>query len=822
MCLIKPEHDLKNILLNVTMPGRYVGGEFGTINSFNKNNLHFGICFPDLYEIGMSNQAIKLLYKGLNNIDGVSCERVFSPAKDFEEKLKLNNIPLYTLENGIPLNELDLLGFSIGYELSATNILAILETGHIPILKDDRTEKDPVIIAGGPAITNPAPFGNFLDAVYLGEAEKDFYDLMEDISAAKRTGADRSSILELLSESPYIWTDTKTSPVIRSIWPGFNNRVSGLFPISSISTVQDNGIIEIMRGCPNSCRFCHAASFYRPYRQKNIEYIIDEVNYLVNKCGYNQITLSSLSSGDYVDLDILIKRLNSEHVKSNVSFSLPSLRINSFTLPLLKELSRVRKSGLTFAIETPEEQWRKSINKEIDPEKIISILKEAKQMGWNLAKFYFMIGLPGTDRSSEANKISSYIDEIQKKTGMKLNVNVGTFIPKPHTPFQWSSQLKEHEAYKDMRDLKNYFKRNANVKLSYHSPIVSYVEGIISRGDRRVGDIILDAYNSGARLDAWEEHFDMSIWKNVINKASWNVEEETTREKSLDEVFPWDGITLGMSKPYLKKEYTKALNYQTTDICDDPCTHNCGICNKDTVIEKNKNKENILYLPKLEKQILKDNIIEEASFSFLLEFTKTGKAIFLSHLNIVNVFSKALRRSGVTIKYSQGFNPKPKMEFAHPLSLGIESKVEVFSITLSSNIEASDLLASMNKNLPAGITISRCMILRSTVSNRKKKSLMSLYGGSSYLISSSNENNNFFDKMLNYDKDKKEYENIKISLYENKLKLVIDNTGRKDSNLFFHIDKLIDRQDFNEIFFVERIELFAGKKQNNFFELLDI
>lgn len=819
MSLIIPEHDLKNILLNVTMPGRYVGGEFGSENTYKKQNLNFGICFPDLYEIGMSNQAVKLLYRGLNSLEGISCERVFAPAQDFEEKLKTNNIPLYTLESGIPLNELDILGFSIGYELSATNILAILETGHIPILKNDRTDNDPIIIAGGPAITNPAPFSRFLDAVYLGEAEKDFYSLMSKISNAKQNGADRQSILDILTKSPYVWTENKTEPVQRSIWSGFNSEISGIIPVSSISTVQDNGIIEIMRGCPNSCRFCHAASFYRPYRQKDIEHIVKEVDFLINDCGYNELTLSSLSSGDYEDLDILITRLNNLYEKRNISFSLPSLRINSFTLPLLKELSKVRRSGLTFAIETPEENWRKSINKEIDPEKIISILKEAKSMGWKLAKFYFMIGLPGTDRSSEADKIAEYVNEIQKKTGMKLNVNVGTFIPKPHTPFQWSPQLKEHESYKDMRYLKNYFKRNANVKLSYHSPVVSYIEGIISRGDKRVGDIILNAYNSGARLDAWEEHFDMSIWMKAIDDADWNVEEESTREKSLDETLPWDGINLGITKKYLKKEYLKALNYKVTDICDDPCNHNCGVCNKKMIVGKTKsNKE-------LTKAVNIKNTIETESqeaYTFLLEFTKTGKAIFLSHLNMVNVFSKSLRRSGVTIKYTQGFNPKPKMEFAHPLSLGIESKVEILSITLSSEIKSETLLFKMNNNLPSGVIISRCSLLDIKVSNRKKKSLMSIYGGSSYLISSIQTNNtNLFDELLQYDPNNIEYPNLKILKTGDEINIIIKNTGKKDSNVFFHIEKLIERNIFNENYNLERIELYAGQEDINYFNFLN-
>jgi len=813
MSLIIPEQDLKKILLNVSMPGRYVGGEYGSKIAYNKTNLQFGICFPDLYEIGMSNQAIKLLYRGLNSIEGISCERVFAPAQDFEEKLKFNSIPLYTLENGIPLHELDILGFSIGYELSATNILSILETGQIPIDKEDRAEKDPVVIAGGPAITNPIPFGSFLDAVYLGEAEKDFYDLIKIISKAKTHGADRQSILNILTESPYIWTETKSKTVKRSIWQGFNSKVSGLIPVSSIATVQDNGIIEIMRGCPNSCRFCHAASFYRPYRQKNIDFILNEVDFLVNKCGYNELTLSSLSSGDYRDLDTLIKRLNSEYEQHNVSFSLPSLRINSFTLPLLKELSKVRRSGLTFAIETPDELWRKSINKEVDPQKIIEILKEAKEMGWKLAKFYFMIGLPGTDRLTEADKIASYIEEIQKKTGMKLNINVGTFIPKAHTPFQWSSQLKEYEAYHDMRNLKNHFKRNGNVKLSYQSTNVSYIEGIISRGDRRVGDIILNAYQDGARLDAWEEYFDMSIWKNAIDKAGWNVEEEITREKSIDEKLPWDGISLGITNNYLKREYIKALNYETSEICDDPCTHNCGVCNKETVVGKTFKE------PKPLDKIYSDISETNLTTTFLIEFIKKGKAIYLSHLNLVNVFTKTFRRSGVKVKYTEGFNPKPKMEFAHPLSLGIESHVEILSVTLISEINSEQLLSNINANLPSGIVINKCNLLELKVSNRKKKSLMSLYGGSSYLIRSiSKLKNNFYIKMLNYDVSI--FPNLKITEENNVLKIVILNNGKKDSNIFFHIDKLIERNIFYENYSIERIELFAGKDSKSYFKLL--
>jgi radical SAM family uncharacterized protein/radical SAM-linked protein len=817
MSLIRPEKDLNKILLNVSMPGRYVGGEFGSISTFNKNNLKFGISFPDLYEIGMSNQAIKLLYRGLNKLDNISCERVFAPAQDFEEQLRTNNIPLYTLENGIPLNELDILGFSIGYELSATNILTILDTGLIPIRNIDRTESDPIIIAGGPAITNPLPFSQFIDAVYIGEAEKNFYDLMIELANLKKEGCSKYGLFDRIVKSPNFWINTKTEKVKKSIWSGFNTNISGLIPVSSIATVQDNGIIEIMRGCPNSCRFCHAASFYRPYRQKDINYIIEEADFLINECGYNEITLSSLSSGDYNFLDILIKKLNSKYIKNNVSFSLPSLRINSFTLPLLTELSRVRKSGLTFAIETPDEFWQNSINKEIDPLRIIEILKEAKGMGWKLAKFYFMIGLPGADRKTEATKITSYIDEIQNKTGIKLNVNVGTFIPKAHTPFQWAPQLSEEESFHDMRYLKNYYKRNGNVKLSYHSPFVSYLEGLISRGDERVGELLIKAYKAGARLDAWEEHFNMPLWKNILDNSEWNVNKEITRERTLGEDLPWDSISFGINKSYLKREYQKALNYETSEICNDPCSHNCGVCRKDIVIEKNVKSKNIT---ENEFKIIIDENNVENNCTYLFKFSKTGKAIYLSHLNILNVFSKSFRRSGVQLVYTQGFNPKPKIEFAHPLSLGIESSSEIFSVSLNEKIDSKVLLDKINVNLPAGLVIKRCSSLISYIQNGKKKSLMSLYGGSQYLISSIDSYKNassFFDKMTSYNENNN-YPNLSIIVSNENLEINIVNTGRKDSNIFYHIDSLIERTEFYKNYKITRTEMYTVKNRGSYFE----
>ncbi|MGC9313613.1 MAG: radical SAM protein, partial [Sediminispirochaetaceae bacterium] len=488
----------------------------------------------------MSNTAIKLLYSQINSIDGAVCERVFAPAPDFEEYLNAGGIPLYTLESGIPLNELDILGFSVGYELSATNILSIMQAGGIELHRADRGDDAPVVIGGGPALSNPAPFQDFFDAIYIGEAEYSFTRIVEELVVLKKRGGSRQDMLEKVSEFDDIWMPGKNSPAVRGAWMGFNTARNGLIPVPNISVVQDHGVIEIMRGCPNGCRFCHAGMFYRPFRQKSFEAIIKEADFYVHELGYRRITLSSLSTGDYQQLHNLVRHLNSKYRGLGVSFSLPSLRVNSFTLPLLEELSVVRKSGLTFAVETPRSEWQHSINKEVPADRVVEILKEARRRGWNMAKFYFMIGLPEHlyGGENEAEAIVEYLWKVRRETGFKLNVNIGTFIPKPHTPYQWSRQLSEQEALNRIRIVRNEFHKTP-VKVSYHSPFISLLEGVISRGDEMVGELILSAFRKGARLDAWEEYISYDVWRQVIEECSWDVLSETCRERDTGEELPW-------------------------------------------------------------------------------------------------------------------------------------------------------------------------------------------------------------------------------------------------------------------------------------------
>jgi radical SAM family uncharacterized protein len=738
---INPIPDLGGSLLEVEKPARYLGGEVGSIRKSDDGLFTIALSFPDLYEIGMSNNAIRILYSGLNEMPGVRAERVFAPAPDFEALLARKGLPLYTLESGLALSDVDMLGFSLGYELAATSVLSILESGHVPIRATERGEGDPIVIAGGPAATNPHPFAAFLDAVFIGEAESGFYELAQELGVMKKAGALRSDILERISQVDAIWmpgrNGGKSKRARRGIFAAFpSTAAKTAFPLPTVKTVQDHGTVEIMRGCPNGCRFCHAGYYYRPQRAKPYEVIHSEVDALVTQGGYREITLASLSSGDYPGIGALLDRLNAEWGSKKISFQLPSLKINSFTLPIVRKLAEVRKSGLTFAVETPIDEWQRAINKDVSFEKVVAILEEARASGFKQAKFYFMIGLPVPGRGlGEAQAIVDFFKRLSSRINLQINVNVGTFVPKPHTPFQWSAQLREDEALAAINFLRSELRKYRNIKLSYHSPFISQLEGVIARGDERVGELILAAYRKGARLDAWEEHFNREIWRSVLDEAGWPILDECCSEKDGGDVLPWDDIAIRVSKVTLRREYERALRFESTSGCIEDCTEPCGVCGEDYKIVKN---------------IIQDDVAESLAppgntgiqkrpqGRMVFRYSKLNAASYFQHLSIIDAFDRAFLISGMDIAYSEGFNPMPRLETAQPIPIAVQSNSEIASLFLYSELEPSAFVSTLNPCLPAGLKIEEAAYYPIR-EGTKQRTIGSLEWGSEYDISGSVE-----------------------------------------------------------------------------------
>ncbi len=727
-------------LLSIAKPSRYLGGELGSLPALKSGEddaLLIALSFPDLYEIGMSNNAVRLLYDGLNRIPGIRCERVFAPAPDFEELLSGKNLPLTTLESGIALCDADLLGFSVGYELAATSILTILERGGITLRAADRRSDEPIVIAGGPAVSNPHYISIFLDAVYVGEAEDAFFAICADLTLLRRQGASRIELLETLAKSPHIWIPGKKAT--RAIYSEFpNSPYTMAFPVPVLKTVQSHGTVEIMRGCPHGCRFCNAGFFYRPQRMKSASKIQEEVRTLIERGGYNEITLASLSSGDYEGIGPLLSALNSEWGSRGVSFQLPSLKVNTFTLPLIEALSELRKSGLTFAVESPEDFRQLIINKDVSFDKLLSILTVAKAHGFKTAKFYFMIGLPVPGKGrGEAEAIIEFFAKLTRLLPLAYNVNVGIFVPKPHTPFQWCGQLDEETAMDAIRVLKDGLRPFRSVHFSWHSPFVSQLESIFARGDERVGVLILEAWKRGARLDAWEEHFDRELWRAVLSEASWDPIAESNRNRNIDESFPWDDISIRVSKKTLQNEWQRSQAGKFTSACTDDCRSPCGSCSEEEGLVYNIVTPAVPEAPALNRSAQMGRLI--------LRFTKLGPAIYYPHLGMVEALERALMIVGVPMSYSEGFNPAPRLELTQPLALGLSSREELAQLVLCQPYEewsnGRDLLKlaeAFALSLPRGFTIRDLHYLPSGLSPRKAKSIGSLQWGSRFLVTPRN------------------------------------------------------------------------------------
>ncbi len=753
MNLVKPLELFGSDLCSVQNPAAYIGGEIGSIvkNHGQDDDLfNMAIAFPDLYTIGMSNQAIKIIYNGLNKREDIRCERVFAAARDFEELLKKYKAPLYTLETGMPLKELDLIGFSIGYELGITTVLSMLDQGGIPVLAKERGEGDPIVIAGGVGSTNPAAFSDFFDAVFIGEAENAMFDLIEKLAKMKKAGAKKSELLLELKKCPHVWSKDMSLEscghkiATRAIYSDFGKvpSIQSYFPLPNVKPVQDHGVVEIMRGCPNGCRFCHAGVYYRPQRAKEKRFIFEDVDRLVNEAGYREISLTSLSSADYPDIGGLLEELNEKYKSLNVSFQLPSLKVNSFTLPILEQLSEVRKSGLTFAVETPDEAWQLRLNKEVYAQHLVDLILEAKKKGWNKAKFYFMVGLPLPEKNGKTEEaaIVDFMLDLQKRTNIQCNVNVGTFIPKPHTAYQWVRQISPEESDRKLAYIREHLPRG-KFRVGTHDINTSYIEGLLSRGDERAGAVIYSAWKKGCHLDAWEDQLRENLpkWEEAFNEAPYDIKKEILRERSKDEILPWDTVSLGPAKSFYLREWQRNEEEVLTPVCMENCDHRCGVCsNRNSVnLDVDKKSDNVYKSvhPADKKsdtlQIIRQQCNIPVMYRVIFEFEKKNGGQFFSHLGMIEIFNRAILKSGLPLIYTTGFNPLPRLEFASTLSLGIASDSEIASVVSYDPISEEDFMAKMNAELVSFIQIKKCFIFPVT-NQRRRESLSTGLWGSEY------------------------------------------------------------------------------------------
>jgi len=723
---------IQDILPLIDKPSRYLGTE---TNIIHKNHstvaLRIVLAFPDLYEIGTSHFGLQILYHLLNQQDKIVAERVFAPDMDLQRRLRTSGLPLVSLESHKALIDFDIIGFSLLYELNYTNLLTILDLSNIPFYARHRNDSHPLIIAGGPCTCNPEPVADFFDALVIGDGEGVMIEMAEKWLAWKKGGScDRSKLMMQWSDIEGVYIPSFFDPVdtpdgFQKLAPKYRGYrrikraiVGDLdhapFPEAPVvpfgKPVHDRLRLEVARGCTRGCRFCQAGMIYRPVRERSVDTILGLTEKSLDSTGYEDLSLLSLSTGDYECIAPLMRLLMTRCASDHVAVSLPSLRAGTLTPELMALIKKVRKTGFTIAPEAGSQRLRNVINKNIDEDEIVATVENAFLLGWRVIKLYFMIGLP-TESDEDLQAIVELVDRLRKlkrssnRRG-QINVSVATFIPKSHTPFQWDGQISVSESRRRIHWLQNQL-RQPGISFKWQHPQVSRLEGLWARGDRRLSPLLVAAYQRGCQFDGWSDHFKYDQWLAACRDLNVDIDFYTDRRRDKSEPLPWDHIDSRVDKNFLWEESIKARSGQPTADCRKGDCNLCGVCDFETIAPR------VFNVCRSAEGALTGNSQSDKTAwrKYEILFSKTDQARFFGHLEMVKLFSRAINRAGITVKYSKGFHPKPRLSFKDALPVGLESHHEILHISAADDISGDEILKRLNLQLPQGLMVDDCRLI---------------------------------------------------------------------------------------------------------------